>query len=130
MNHFRVANLDQDELLLAWPLVRASEPMLELEGWRLRGEMLIECGGGVLAARSADGTIHGVATYEVVERLVFGSILHVATIVTFELTRHDYARQALTAYLHRVCRSLGCAATVISEMNRPVLRIKPGSTRN
>ena len=104
--------------------------MLELDGWKLHGEMLIERGGGVIAAQSGDGTIHGLATYEVVERAAFGSILHVATLITFELTRHGYARRALLDCLHRVCRSLGCSATVISERNRPGFRMRPGSARN
>jgi GNAT superfamily N-acetyltransferase len=125
VNYFRIENLDQDEVVLAWPLVRSFEPALELHAWRARAEVVIDGGGGIIAAQSADGIIHGLATYEVVERPTFGSVLDVATFVTFELTRQGYARRALLDRLNRICRSLGCVATVISEqITRPMAQTR------
>jgi hypothetical protein len=134
VNYLEVANLDHDELVLAWALVRTVEPALELGAWRKRGEALIDGRGGVIAAQCPNGIIHGLATYEVVERRAFGSVLEVATLVTFDLTRHGYARHALLDQLHRIRRALGCAAAVINEIKRPTSpRIGPkrgsGQTR-
>jgi hypothetical protein len=120
VDYLEVANLDHDDLVLAWPLVRTAEPALDLRAWRKRGEVLIDGGGGIIAAQSASGIIFGLATYEVVERRSFGSVLKVATLVTFDLTRHGHARRALLGQLHRIRSALGCTATVISETRRPI----------
>jgi hypothetical protein len=114
-----VIELDQDELALAWPLVRASSPELQLEGWQTFAEALIDRGGGVLAVAAPDQALHGVATYEPIEKPRFGRMLHVDTLVIFELSGSAPTRKVLVGALRQVAAALGCSETVISASKRP-----------
>ena len=113
-----IVELDQDELALAWPLVRATSPQLQLDGWQLFAEALMDRGGGVLAVAATDRALHGVATYETIEKPRFGRVLHVDVLVTFELTRRAPARAALMNALTQLSAALGCSGTVISAPKR------------
>ena len=114
-----VIELDQDELALAWPLVRTSCPRLEPAGWQALAESLIDRGGGVLGVAAPDRALHGVATYETIEKPKFGRVLHVDTLVTFELSGRAPARAVLVGALRRISEERGCSATLISARKRP-----------
>ncbi len=115
MRHLAAVELNPDEFPRAWALVRTVEPDLQLDSWNELGEALIDRGGGVIGLESPDRTLHGLATYEIVERALFGSMLNVATFVTFELTGRGHARQALLKALHELAEALGCTGAIISE---------------
>lgn len=119
MPELDIIELDQDELALAWPLVRMASPQLELDGWQEFGEALIDRGGGVLAVAAPDQALHGVATYEALDKATFGRILHVDTLIAFELTGRAPVRKVLVGALRQVARALGCSVTVISAPKRP-----------
>lgn len=119
MPELDLIELDQDELALAWPLVRASSPELQLYGWQAFAEALIDRGGGVLAAAAPDRTLHGIATYEAIDKPTFGRVLHVDTLVTFELSSRAPTRKLLVSALGRLSAALACSATVISAPRRP-----------
>lgn len=119
MLEFNVIELDQDDLALAWPLVRASPQQLDLPGWQAFAEALIDRGGGVLAVSACDQALHGVATYEIVDRPNFGRVLHVDTLVAFELTGRARMRGVLLGAVKQLSSALGCSETVISAPRRP-----------
>ena len=93
-----------DRLSEAWPILRVTrgEPM-EL-WWQSQGEDLIRRGGGVLVARGADGSIHGLATYEGIDRRV----LAVERLITFELSRNEPVRRAILEALELLAIGFGC----------------------
>ena len=119
MPQLDVVELDQDELALAWPLVRSASPHLDLPGWQALAEALIDRGGGVLAVSAPDRAVHGVATYEAVDKATFGRILHIDTLVTFELSGRAPARGVLVRALRQLAEAMGCSGTVISTPKRP-----------
>jgi hypothetical protein len=114
-----VVELDYDDIPLAWPLVRTATPQLGLDAWRAAAESVIDRGGGVLAVTAADRALHGVATYEAIEKPSFGRVLHVETLVTFELRVRAPARRALIEALIQLSSALGCCEIVISAGKRP-----------
>jgi hypothetical protein len=61
----------------------------------------------VLVARAADGSIHGLATYESVERPDGGRLLGVGKLITFELNRKEPVRHALCEALDLLARGGG-----------------------
>jgi len=119
MQQFDILELDQDELDLAWPLVRASFPQLELAGWRVFAETLIDRGGGVVALSSSEGILSGVATYEAVDSDKLGRILNVETMVTAEFGGRQSARRALMQVVRAASQALDCSGVVISARRRP-----------
>lgn len=119
MPQLDVIELDQDELALAWPLVRTSSPELDLEGWRATAEALIDRGGGVLAVAAPDRALHGIATYEKIDKPSFGRVLHVDILVTFELSGRAPVRQTLVQALRQLSAALDCSETLISPSRRP-----------
>ena len=119
MPELDIIELDQDELTLAWPLVRTSCPQLKPDRWQALAEALIDRGGGVLGVAAPDRALHGVATYETIDKPRFGRVLQVDTLVTFELTRRAPARQALVGALKQISDERGCTATLISAPKRP-----------
>jgi ribosomal protein S3 len=66
----------------------------------------------VLVARAADGSIHGVATYERIATSR-GQLLTVEKLITFELNRRKPARRALCEALDRIADRLGCSGVAL-----------------
>ena len=84
-----------------------------LAGGSRQATDLIERGGGILAARAPDGTIHGVATYEVAKKALLGRVLAVDTLITFELSRRAPARRALCDALDLLGHAFDCRNIVL-----------------
>ena len=103
MPRFTVEHLGSGQLDEAWPLVRMSGSHFEPDWWRTEAEEVIGRGGGVLVARVADGSIHGLATYE-----PDAGGLAVERLLTFELNRTAPCRRALSAALDVLAVALGC----------------------
>ena len=121
MLHFTVQQLTRDQLPSAWPLVRAAGEILDLGRWVESGRKLMNKGGGILAVLTAEGAIHGVATFEPVEEVPRGKVLVVDTFATFELSRRAPVRAALCDALERLGAMLGCDAVAVSAQNRGFL---------
>lgn len=111
MAHFTVENLQKERLGEAWPVVRTSGLEANLDWWLTDATELIERGGGVLAARAPDGSIYGVATYDLVGTPPLARLLAVEILVTFELNRSAPARRTLREALEQIATVLNCTGT-------------------
>jgi len=118
MADFTIAHLESGTLEEAWPLVRAAAPELSLPAWQHFAEQLIGGGGGVLAARSVDGGLHGLATYRVEHCLHSGLTLKVDTLIAFDLHHRAPVRRALIQALAAAGRAFGCASLVVRIASR------------
>jgi hypothetical protein len=113
MSKFAVEHLSDDRLADAWPVVCMSHSHANVEWWISEAAAVIGRGGGVLAASALDGTIYGVATYEVAKKAVLGRVLAVGTLVTFELSRRAPARHALCDALDLLGHAFVCRSVVL-----------------
>lgn len=105
-----IEGLSGPKLGEAWTLARSSGAYANEDWWIAEGDDLI-ARGGVLAARAADGRLHGLATFEA--PAPGASTLMVRMLVTFELTRSAPARSALLASLKRIATKLECTHVVL-----------------
>jgi len=113
MAQFTIEHLSEDLLLDAWPVVRMANSHANADWWRSEATALIGRGGGILAARAPDDTIHGVATYEVAKKALVGRVLAVDTLITFELSRRAPARHALCDALELLGHAFDCRSIVL-----------------
>lgn len=113
MPAFTIEHLDEQRLLDAWPVLRAADTDPLPEWWANEAMALMSRGGGVLAARAPDGSVHGVATYECVHRPRAGPVLAVDRLVTFELNRKEPVKEALGGALHMIASAFRCSAIAL-----------------
>ena len=113
MAHFAIEHLSEDQLLEGWPVVSISHSHASPDWWLSEAAALIERGGGILAARAPDGSIHGIATYEVARKALLGRVLAVDTLIAFELSRRAPARHALCEALELLASAFDCRSTVL-----------------
>ena len=113
MAQFVIEQLSEGELLEAWPVVQQCNSHANAAWWISEAIALMERGGGVLAARAPDGSIHGVATYEVTKKALLGRVLAVDTLITFELSRRAPARHALYDALELLASAFECRSIVL-----------------
>lgn len=113
MPRFAIDHLNPDQLREAWPVVRMSDSLANCDWWVSEAAQLIERGGGILAARASDGSIHGVATYAVARKPLVGRVLTVDILVTFELSRRAPARRALYEALELLAGAFDCRSIVV-----------------
>lgn len=90
MSNFTVEHLGEDRLAQAWPILRAAGAESIPEWWENEARALIGRGGGVLVARTADGSIHGIVTFERAE-----GAPEITRLITFELNRKEPVKHAL-----------------------------------
>ena len=115
MQHLQAMKLDYDDLPFGWALARMVDPELGLDAWQEMGESLIDGGGGLIGVQTPDRTLHGLATYEIVERRLFGTMLQVGTFVALELTGNGNTRRTLMSALREIAEASGCFGTIISQ---------------
>jgi len=113
MPAFTIEHLDEQNLLDAWPLLRSAGAEPLPAWWQNEARALLGRGGGVLAARAPDGSIHGIATYECVRRARAGSVLAVDRLVTLELNRKEPVKQALGGALHMIASAFCCSTIAL-----------------
>ncbi len=113
MARFAIEHLGEDQLVEAWPVVRMSHSRANADWWISEAAALAGRGGGILAARAPDGSIHGIATYEVVRKALLGRVLAVDTLITFELSRRAPARNALCDALELLGHAFDCRSIVL-----------------
>ena len=119
MLHSCVSELDRAATAAAWPLVRLARPELDGEGWQQKAQSLRLRGGGVLGLKVENGILMGVATYEPVEKPMFGRVLQVGLLVTAEVSRKTPLRRLLMDGLRDVASRLGCSGTLVTTAKRP-----------
>ena len=113
MSRFVNEHLDEQTLFDAWPLLRSAGTDPLPGWWESEALALIARGGGVIAARAPDGSIHGIATYESVHRPRAGCVLAVGRLVTFELNRKEPAKEALGGALHMIASAFSCSTIAL-----------------
>jgi hypothetical protein len=104
--------LKTDRLSEAWALARSSGSYANEDWWIAEGTDLIAGGGGVLAARAANGGLHGVATFQGPRRSNDETLV-VPMLVTFEFSRNTPARNALLNSLKRIATKLECTHVLL-----------------
>lgn len=114
MHGLTIIDLGTDDLATAWPLARTASPWLSLDGWKCSVEEIIGHGGGVIAVVAPDGCLHGVATYQPIDKRRAGRVLFIETLVTFELSRKALVRRFLCESLERMSLALGCDGIAVS----------------
>ena len=119
MLHSSVAELDPATTAAAWSLVRLAQPGPDGERWQQKVQSLRLRGGGVLGLKVENGALMGVATYEPVEKPMFGRVLQVSLLVTAEVSRKVPLRRLLMDALREVAASLGCSGTLVAPAKRP-----------
>lgn len=97
----------------AYPLIRR-QAKVGPERWEEFGREITGRGGGVLAVRAEDKRVHGVAAYLPVASLRHGSALRVEAIAAFELGHVSLVRNALSAALDELARTLRCEVVMVS----------------
>jgi hypothetical protein len=120
--HFAIEHLDEERLLEAWPVVRMANIHANADWWLSEAAALIDRGGGILAARAADGSIHGVAAYEVARNPRLGRVLSVNTLVTFELSRRAPVRHALCDGLELLASAFDCHGMLLPLPSKGLVR--------
>jgi hypothetical protein len=113
MPAFTIEHLDESKLLDAWPILRSARAEPLPDWWENEACELMGRGGGVLAARAPDGSVHGVATYECVHRPRAGSMLAVDRLVTFELHRNEPVKEALCDAICRIAAAFRCSSVAL-----------------
>jgi hypothetical protein len=114
-----VSELEHAATAAAWPLVRLAQPELDGERWQQKAQALRLRGGGVVGLIVENGTLMGVATYEPVEKPMFGRVLQVSLFVTAEVSRRAPLRRLLMEGLREKAAALGCSETLVAAAKRP-----------
>ncbi|WP_166039014.1 hypothetical protein [Sphingosinicella sp. YJ22] len=117
MPDLSLSRLDEGQLALAYPLIRAAA-RVSLERWKTFARQLIASGGGILAVGADDGCLHGVASFREVGSLRFERSLQVDILVAFELSRMAPVRRALCAGLEGIAREMGCRSIIFTTAAR------------
>lgn len=99
--------LNPEQAEAAYPLVRVIAPELTLEQWLDYVERRCR-EGGLMGLMGEDGTLIGLFSYRLGERLRLGRVLALDDFVTFELSKAAPGRAALIAAAEELARSLSC----------------------
>jgi hypothetical protein len=109
---YYVVGLGRADAAMAYPLIRSIAPEVGLEEWvdyvkrRCRE-------GGLIGLFGECGTLVGIASYRLGERLRHGRVLAVDDFVTFELSQAAPGRAALMAAAEERARMLCCTGIEI-----------------
>jgi hypothetical protein len=122
MCHLTIQQLGFEELAQAWPLARTASHYQSCEMWRRSAVHLMGRGGGVIAIAADDGCFHGMATFEPITKPRGGRVLHVETMVTFELSHRAPVRRALRDALVGFARLFDCDAVNVAMPDRGFLK--------
>lgn len=125
MTHFTVEQLSEGQLGEAEAMMRIAGHDSPPGWWGSEAGALMRRGGGVLAVRSGDGALHGLATYEVVKRQRSGRVLAVETLVSFDLSRKQPVKQALVCALELISKAFECSAIALPLPARDFLAAEP-----
>jgi hypothetical protein len=104
---FSIVGLSADEAGVAYPLVRAIAPEVSPADWLDYAERRCR-EGGLIGLFGADGSLIGLFSYRLGERLRHGRVLALDEFVTFELSQAAPGRKFLLQAAEDLARSLGC----------------------
>ena len=104
---FYVDALGMAEADAAFPLVRAIAPEIGLDQWLDYVERRSR-EGGLMGLFGSDGTLIGLFSYRIGERLRHGRVLALDDFVSFELSKAAPGRAALMIAAEQLARDLGC----------------------
>ena len=104
---FYVDALGMAEADAAFPLVRAIAPEIRLDQWLDYVERRSR-EGGLMGLFGSDGTLIGLFSYRIGERLRHGRVLALDDFVSFELSKAAPGRAALMIAAEQLARDLGC----------------------
>jgi len=122
VTEFTIEHLEPARFAEAWPVVRMSLARGEDAWWQSEAQNIIGRGGGVLAARGPDGSVHGIATYEPARNQRAGCVLSVEKLITVELSRKAPCRNALCQALDLLSLALGCHGVTLPLPNKGYLQ--------
>ena len=108
----RVAEAD-----MAYPLIRSIWPEVTPSQW-LAHVKRRSCEGGFRCLFDMGGTLVGLFSYRLGERLRLGRVLAIDDFITFELSRAAPGRAALMANAESLARSLGCTGLEVRVWSR------------
>jgi hypothetical protein len=111
---FTAAPLTVDDIGVAFPLIHAALPEIDLSAWRSFARGLVDLpspypAGGV-SLRNEAGYLCGVLTYRIDRDLRHGTALTVDTFAALDVTGEEAAARALLQAAEEKARELHCAA--------------------
>ncbi len=109
MPGLQVRSLKDDELTLAYPLVR-SVARVELSRWLGFAHALIAARGGIIGVRASGGCLYGAATFLTRPSLEHERILEIDLLAAIELGRGSHVERVLRDRLNVIARKRGCRA--------------------
>lgn len=109
MPQFTAVDIGENQLDAAYPLVRTIAPDVSLEQW-IAYARETRRNGGLLGVTAHGGALFGLLTYRKEKRLRRGCVLHIDSIVTFELNRAAPGRRALCEAAEALALKMGCSA--------------------
>lgn len=116
---FYVDALRPTEADIAYPLIRSICPDVSLEQWVNYARRRCR-EGGFRALFDAAGTLVGLFSYRLGERLRHGRVLAIDDFVTFELRQSAPGREALMAAAEKLARSMNCGGLEVRVGSRGV----------
>ncbi|HWI29725.1 MAG TPA: hypothetical protein VN668_22305 [Stellaceae bacterium] len=114
---FAAAPLTIDDIGVAFPLIRAALPDIDLSAWRSFARGLVDLPSpyptGGVALRNEGGYLCGVLTYRIDRDLRHGTTLNVDVFAALDVTGEEAAMRALLQAAEEKARELRCAAVGI-----------------
>ncbi|MDP6342610.1 MAG: hypothetical protein QF578_23030 [Alphaproteobacteria bacterium] len=112
-SQFLVRPLRPDQVLQAYPLVRALDSALTPEQWQDHVEKAAASlkggeAGDVMTLQTASGYIHALFVYRVLEDITHGRTLEVDHIIVFDLPGQSTAFEAIVRIMEQVARERDC----------------------
>ncbi len=117
--HVTIEPLSEDRVQEAWPVLLMSRACVLKDWWESEATALIRRGGGILVARAGNAAIHGLATYEWIDRPGKARLLAVDRLVTFELNRSQPTKAALRDCLEYIALQGGARLALIEQSRSP-----------
>jgi hypothetical protein len=113
MPDFRVFELEERHLALAYPLARSASAVSEAR-WHAFARETIAAGGGVLGIEAEDHCLYGLAAFRAQRTLRHGEALCVELLVAVDLAGNRPVRSALCASLDEIARARGLASVLVT----------------
>src|SRR5579859_2628896 len=109
--------LSPDQVALAFPLVQAAVPVIDLRAWQNFIQATVDASGqatvGALGLRHEGGYVCGLVVYRKQQDLRHGTVLVVDLFVALDLVSDVPAAKALLHAAEAKAHDLGCAAVQI-----------------
>jgi hypothetical protein len=115
---FAAAALTPDDIGIAFPLIRAALPDIDLAAWRSFARGIVGLPSpyptGGVALRNEAGYLCGVLTYRIDRDLRHGTTLNVDVFAALDVTGEEAAMRALLQAAEEKARELRCASVRVT----------------